>query len=494
MTGATAAQREGVAVTEGSVVAGHRDVAPFPDRVSGFLAECQRRARATGMLEVRGKLTRVAGLVLETVGVKLPLGSVCVVEQRGGGSVEAEVVGFAGERLFLLPISELSGVYPGASVRPLEPRQSRPHLDVPWHPLRRASDYAKHLPVGDALLGRVVDGAGRPLDGLGALSHPDFRSLSSRPCNPLERAPIDTTLDVGVRAINGLLTIGRGQRMGLFAGSGVGKSVLLGMMARYTNADVIVVGLIGERGREVKEFIEQILGPQGRARAVVVAAPADTPALLRIQGAAYPTPNAEHFRDQGRHVLLLMDSLTRYAMAQREIALAVGEPPATKGYPPSVFARLPQLVERAGNGVDEGGSITAFYTVLTEGDDPQDPIADAARAILDGHIVLARDLAEQGHYPAIDIEASISRAMHNLVQPAELGRVRRFKQLWSRYRRDRDLVAVGAYVAGTDPLLDQAIALYPRLEAFLNQDMHACVRHGDALRDLAALLAQPGSP
>jgi flagellum-specific ATP synthase len=262
-------------------------------------------------------------------------------------------------------------------------------------------------------------------------------------------------------------------------------------MARYTNADVIVVGLIGERGREVKEFIEQILGPEGRARSIVVAAPADTPALLRLQGAAYATTIAEHYRDQGRHVLLLMDSLTRYAMAQREIALAVGEPPATKGYPPSVFARLPQLVERAGNGTTGGGSITAFYTVLTEGDDPQDPIADAARAILDGHIVLARDLAEQGHYPAIDVETSISRAMHNLVAPGEMQRVRRFKQLYSRYRRDRDLISVGAYVAGSDPLLDQAIALYPRMEAFLTQDMNARVTSPEALRALDLLLAQP---
>jgi flagellum-specific ATP synthase len=465
----------------------------FAASCSDFLVECQRRARSAGSLEVRGKLTRVAGLVMETVGVKLPLGSVCMIEQRGGGSVEAEVVGFAGERLFLMPISELSGVYPGASVRPMEPRPPRTRLRVPWHPLRRASDYAKHLPVGDALLGRVVDGAGRPLDGLGALVHPDMRSLHSRPLNPLERAPIDTTLDVGVRAINGLLTIGRGQRIGLFAGTGVGKSVLLGMMARYTEADVIVVGLIGERGREVKEFIEQILGVEGRARSIVVAAPADTPALLRLQGAAYATSIAEHYRDRGRHVLLLMDSLTRYAMAQREIALAVGEPPATKGYPPSVFARLPQLVERAGNGTEGGGSITAFYTVLTEGDDPQDPIADAARAILDGHIVLARDLAEQGHYPAIDIETSISRAMHNLVSPGQMARVRRFKQLWSRHRRDRDLISVGAYVTGSDPLLDQAIALSPRMDAFLTQDMNARVRAGEAVGELDALLAQPGA-
>ena len=296
--------------------------------------------------------------------------------------------------------------------------------------------------------------------------------LHSRPVNPLDRAPIRTVLDVGVRAINSLLTVGRGQRLGLFSGSGVGKSVLLGMMARYTSADIVVVGLIGERGREVREFVENILGREGLARSVVVAAPADSPPLLRLHGAAYATAVAEYFRDQGKHVLLIMDSLTRFAMAQREISLAIGEPPATKGYTPSVFAKLPQLVERAGNGPENRGSITAFYTVLTEGDDQQDPIADAARAILDGHIVLTRDLADQGHYPAIDIEASISRAMTELLPPAELEDARRFKQLFSAYRRSRDLIAVGAYVRGSDPLLDRAIALFPQLTAFLQQDMH----------------------
>jgi len=296
--------------------------------------------------------------------------------------------------------------------------------------------------------------------------------LQSRPINPLDRAAIDQSLDVGVRAINTLLTVGRGQRMGLFAGSGVGKSVLLGMMARYTNADVIVVGLIGERGREVKEFITDILGKEGLARSVVVAAPADTSPLMRMQGAAYATTIAEYFRDQGKNVLLIMDSLTRYAMAQREIALAIGEPPATKGYPPSVFAKLPQLVERAGNGMEGGGSITAFYTVLTEGDDQQDPIADAARAILDGHIVLSRRLAESGHYPAIDIEASISRAMSHLVSAQHFQKVQSFKHMYAHYQRNHDLVSVGAYVHGSDPFLDQAIALHPHMDIFLQQNMH----------------------
>jgi flagellum-specific ATP synthase len=458
------------------------------ERCVQFLRGCQQRVTHAGLPPARGKLTRVAGLVMESVGLKLPLGSVCLIEPRHGPAVEAEVVGFSGERLFLMPIADLHGVSPGAAVRQVEPAHPRPRLGVPWHARRRATDNGKYLPVGAGLLGRVVDGAGRPLDRLGPIDAHELRPLLARPFNPIERAPIVTTLDVGIRAINALLTVGRGQRLGLFAGSGVGKSVLLGMMARYTTADVIVVGLIGERGREVKEFIESILGTAGLARSVVVAAPADTPALLRLQGAAYATTVAEHFRDQGRHVLLIMDSLTRFAMAQREIALAIGEPPATRGYPPSVFARLPQLVERAGNGVDGGGSITAFYTVLTEGDDPQEPIADAARAILDGHIVLSRTLADGGHYPAIDVEGSISRAMHGLVSSDQLARVRRFRQLYSRYQRNRDLINVGAYVAGSDPLLDQAIAAYPRLESFLQQDMQERAGYAESTAALERLL------
>jgi len=368
-----------------------------------------------------------------------------------------------------------------------------PRLGATPLPRRRASDLGKYVPVGPALLGRVLDPAGTPLDRLGPVYGEHIVPLHSRPCNPLEREPIREVLDTGVRAINALLTVGRGQRMGLFAGSGVGKSVLLGMMARYTSADVTVVGLIGERGREVKEFIENILGRDGMARAVVVAAPADTSPLIRVQGASYATAIAEYFRDQGKQVLLIMDSLTRYAMASREIALAVGEPPATKGYPPSVFARLPQLVERAGNGPAGGGSITAFYTVLTEGDDQQDPIADAARAILDGHIVLSRNLAEQGHYPAIDIEASISRALTSLISPEQAERVRAFKGLYSRYQRSRDLITVGAYSAGADPALDRAIEAHPRCEAFLRQDMRQCVTYADSVNQLDAMLAAPAA-
>lgn len=429
---------------------------------------------------ISGRVVKVTGLVMEAVGISLSVGSACLIQLPNGLKVEAEVVGFDGDRLFLMPQSDLDGVIPGAAVLPMQTSDS--HL-----PQRRHADRSKHLPVGDELLGRVLDANGRPLDTLGPLKHHAIAPLGARIYNPLTRAPIKEKLDVGVRAINSMLTVGRGQRLGLFAGSGVGKSVLLGMMARYTSADVIVVGLIGERGREVKEFIEEILGAEGLSRAVVVAAPADAPPLMRLQGAAYATTIAEYFRDQDKNVLLIMDSLTRYAMAQREIALAIGEPPATKGYPPSVFAKLPILVERAGNGKTGGGSITAFYTVLTEGDDQQDPIADAARAILDGHIVLDRDLAESGHYPAIDIEQSISRAMHNIISPEHLLLARRLKQLYSRYERSRDLINVGAYVSGSDPLLDDAIRRHPRIQSFLQQEIHEKSTISQSLEGLSAL-------
>ncbi len=435
-----------------------------------------------------GRLTRVAGLVMEAVGLRLAVGSSCLVSLPDGHLVDAEVVGFSEDRLFLMPSTDVYGLVPGAKVFPLEGAPTPlPPPGEALMPRRRAHDKGRQLAVGDHLLGRILDGAGRPLDGRGTLHSDHHVPLYSRPFNPLDREPITHVLDVGIRAINSLLTVGRGQRLGLFAGSGVGKSVLLGMMARYTSADVIVVGLIGERGREVKDFIENILGPEGLARSVVVAAPADTPPLLRLHGAAYASAIAEYFRDQGKHVLLLMDSLTRYAMAQREISLAIGEPPATKGYPPSVFAKLPQLVERAGNGRPGGGSITAFYTVLVEGDDQQDPIADSARAVLDGHVVLSRALSDQGHYPAIDIEMSISRAMTELLTQEELEVVRRFKYLYSRYQRNRDLINVGAYVRGNDPVLDEAIMLYPKMEQFLRQEIRERVGVADARQQLSAV-------
>jgi flagellum-specific ATP synthase len=442
-----------------------------PHPWSNFLADCTVAARAVPPFRSNGRLTRMAGLVMEASGLQLPVGSDCTVHLPDGHRLGAEVVGFTGDRLFLMPTEDAYGLAPGALVYPAEIRPSSPRFDAAPAAARTTSSSAKELPVGERLLGRVLDGAGHPLDGLGPLDAGAAAPLYRRPMNPLERAPIEAVLDVGVRTINGLLTVGRGQRMGLFSGSGVGKSVLLGMMARYTSADITVVGLIGERGREVQEFIEQILGAEGLARSVVIAAPADTSPLLRIQGAAYATAVAEHFRDCGKNVLLIMDSLTRVATAHREIGLAIGEPPATKGYPPSVFAKLPKLVERAGNGRRGAGSITAFYTVLVEGDDMDDPIADAARAILDGHVVLSRSLAESGHYPAIDIEASISRALPSLLDAARLDAVRQFKSLYSRYQRNRDLISVGAYAAGSDPLLDRAIEMLPALERYLCQDM-----------------------
>ncbi len=441
-------------------------------RLREYLADCRRAVSWAAPIAGSGRLTRVSGLVMEAVGLRLPVGSQCHIQVPGGQSIEAEVAGFAGDRLFIMPATDIYGVMPGARVIPDNPMAAQPpRLGMRYVPRRRAQDRVRQVPVGEMLLGRVLDGAGRPLDGKGSLSLERRVPLYSRPINPLERAPIRETLDVGVRAINGLLTVGRGQRLGLFAGSGVGKSVLLGMMARFTEADVVVVGLIGERGREVKEFIDSILGTEGMARAVVVAAPADHPPLMRLNGAAYAMSIAEYFRDQGKHVLLIMDSLTRYAMAQREVALAIGEPPATKGYPPSVFAKLPQLAERAGNGRSGSGSITAFFTVLMEGDDQQDPIADAARAILDGHIVLSRDLSDAGHYPAIDVEASISRVQPDLLSEDELERTRRFKYLYSRYMRSRDLLAVGAYVPGADLVLDEGVRLYPRMQGYLMQGM-----------------------
>lgn len=436
------------------------------DRVEEKLGELPR-------FRQYGKLTRATGLVMEAVGLKLPIGALCIVERQTGQAilpVECEVVGFNGQTLYLMPLEHVDGILPGARVY-------APEAD---------KGAGKQLPVGLHLLGRVLDAQGRPLDGRPPAGKP-VAGLFTPSFNPLHRDPIKSVLDVGVRAINGLLTVGRGQRMGLFAGSGVGKSVLLGMMARFTTADVIVVGLIGERGREVKDFIENILGEEGLSRAVVIAAPADVSPILRMQGAVYATRIAEDYRDRGMNVLLIMDSLTRYAMAQREVALAIGEPPATKGYPPSVFARLPALVERAGNGMRGGGSITAFYTVLTEGDDQQDPIADSARAILDGHIVLSRRLAEAGHYPAIDIEASISRAMKELIPHVQYRKVQRFKQLLSTYQRNRDLVSVGAYVKGSDPLLDRAIDQYPALEAFLHQAIHERSGYDEAIAALSQL-------
>ncbi len=433
--------------------------------------QCRERVSQADSRVWRGRVTRVAGLVIEATGVDASVGTACLVEQSEHNRIEAEVVGFGAGCAFLMPMGDVSGIRPGASVTPQSLEWSIPQLGRPLAAFRQEELQIRHLPVGDGLLGRVLDANGRALDGLGPLVFEKKSPLTAPPLNPIQRKPVREVIDVGVRAINALLTVGKGQRLGLFAGSGVGKSVLLGMMAKYSTADRIVVGLIGERGREVKEFIEDILGEEGLARSVVVAAPADTSPLLRMQGAAYATTLAENFREQGHDVLLIMDSLTRYAMAQREIALSVGEAPATKGYPPSVFAKLPALVERAGNAGEHEGSITAFYTVLAEGDDQQDPIADCARAILDGHFVLTRKLAESGHYPAIDIEQSISRVMHGMVEPVHFERAKRLKASFSRYLRNQDLISIGAYAKGADLELDKAIEQFPSIREFLQQNI-----------------------
>ncbi|MBN4075917.1 MAG: flagellar protein export ATPase FliI [SAR86 cluster bacterium] len=416
-------------------------------------------------LPVEGRLIQMTGLTLVASGCRASIGNRCKIVTSNNNEIEAEVVGFSDGNLYLMPIGRIQGLNPGARVIPIQ--------------------HYPEVGVGNELLGRVIDASGDPIDKKGELSCKKHVHLLGPPINPFARMPIDQPLDVGIRVINSMLTLGRGQRMGLFAGSGVGKSVLLGQMTKFTEADVVVVGLIGERGREVREFVENILGPEDLEKAVVVATPADDPPLMRLHGAWRATAIAEHFRDQGLHVLLLMDSLTRFAQAQRELALAIGEPPVTKGYPPSVFAQIPQLVERAGNGfTGTGGSITAIYTVLVEGDDQNEPIADATRAILDGHIVLSRSLAEAGIYPAINIEASISRVMNNISEPTHTAAAIYFKQLYSLYEQNRDLINVGAYQTGTDPEIDKAITYFPLLQQFIKQGISENSSYYDSLEQL----------
>ncbi|WP_369812677.1 flagellar protein export ATPase FliI [Alkalimonas collagenimarina] len=439
------------------------------NRLIARLAQQQQYIRLSRP-SVSGRLVRVVGLTLEAIGCSAAIGQSCDVE-TAQGTLLAEVVGFSGDRIYLMPKDDVSGVVPGARVTPVL--------------------HDKGVPLTMDLLGRVIDGAGTPLDGKGPIVTTTYASNRKVPINPLQRQPIKVPLDVGVRSINSVLTVGKGQRMGLFAGSGVGKSVLLGMMTRGTAADVIVVGLVGERGREVKEFIDEILGEEGRARAVVVAAPADVSPVMRLKGCETAVQIAEYFREQGLDVLLLIDSITRYAQAQREIALAIGEPPATKGYPPSVFAKLPALVERAGNGAVGKGSITGFYTVLSEGDDLQDPIADASRAILDGHIVLSRKLADSGHFPAVDLEQSISRVMPAVTSMEHQLMARQLKQLYASFQQSKDLISIGAYVKGSDPLLDKAVAMMPAINRFLQQGMKDVVAYDDSLMALTQLLPQP---
>jgi flagellum-specific ATP synthase len=433
-----------------------------------LLAPYRERLKTVSPYRVSGTVSEVTGLLVSSRGPRLPVGGVCHLEPIGGGApVLAEVVGFRGEQTLLMPLADLRGVGLGSQVVALAKEA--------------------HYPVGPELLGRVIDGLGRPIDGKGVIaahSYPVYRVTS----NPLDREEIREPLDTGIRAINGMITCGKGQRIAILAGAGVGKSTLLAMIARNTRADVKIIALIGERGREVEEFVARTLPSDERGRMIVVAATSEAPALVRVRGAFIATTIAEYFRDSGQDVLLLMDSLSRFAMAQREAGLAVGEPPSTKGYTPSVFALMPRLLERAGNWKGMG-SITGLYTVLMEGDDPHEPIADAVRSLTDGHIQLSRRLAEQGHFPAIDVLASVSRVRSRVTSKEHQAMVSEVTRLMAAYRDAEDLIQIGAYTKGINADVDQAIALLPRLREFLRQDQHDDAPLEQSMQALAELLS-----
>ncbi len=414
------------------------------------LGLARERLRGVDPVRFSGRVTEVIGLVIEGSGPGLPIGGVCAIETRNGrGAISAEVVGFRKNRVLMMPLGDVTGIEPGNRIVVTHERPA--------------------VGVGKALLGRVLDGLGTPLDGGGPIAAERTVALHGRTINPLERQPIREPLELGVRALDTMLTCGRGQRLGIFAGSGVGKSSLLGMIARSTRAQVNVVGLIGERGREVREFLERDLGPEGLARSVVVVATSDQPPLVRVRGALLATAIAEHFRDAGLDVMLMMDSLTRLAMAQREVGLSIGEPPSARGYTPSVFALLPRLVERAGS--TQRGSVTGLYTVLVEGDDMNEPVADTVRGLLDGHVVLSRALAEQNHFPAIDVLRSVSRLMTDIVPQAQLAHAAQVRDWLAAYRDTEDLIHIGAYSPGSNPRVDQAIARRGAIDAFLRQGL-----------------------
>jgi len=419
-------------------------------------------------LGIQGKINRIVGLTAAVVGLPAPLGAVCRIDRESGGSLDAEVIGFDGDETLLLPLGDLVGVRRGNPVT--------------------LKNSVQGVRVGEQLLGRILDARGRFIDGQPAPILPYRANLHAPPISPLNRPRIDDPLGTGVKAIDGFLTCGKGQRLGIFAGSGVGKSTLLGQMARSSTADVNVVALVGERGREVREFLDKDLGPDGLAKSVVVVATGDEPALLRLRAAYLGTAIAEFFRDAGKDVLLMMDSVTRFALAQREIGLAAGEPPATRGYPPSVFSLLPRLLERSGR--NEKGSITGFYTVLVEGDDTNEPISDTVRGILDGHIMLSRKLAQQAHWPAIDVLASISRLMTELVDPEHLRAAQRLKQLMAAYQQSEDLISIGAYQNGSNPQVDVAIQIRDSLLKYLQQSFPSAPTLTDASADLVKLAKQ----
>jgi flagellum-specific ATP synthase len=431
------------------------------------LAKYQRCVDTACTIQASGKVTNVVGLVIEAQGPLSRLGTVCDIYTKGDShKITAEVLGFKDNKVLMMPLQEIRGIGPGC---PIVARQQR-----------------AVIPVGPGLLGRVIDGLGNPIDNKGPIPVESEYPIYGTPVNPLTRKRISKPLDLGIRAINGLLSVGCGQRIGIFAGSGVGKSVLLGMIARKTAADVNVIALIGERGREVNEFIEKELGEKGLERSVIVVATSDHLPLIRMRGAFIATAIAEFFRDQGRHVNLMMDSVTRFAMAQREIGLALGEPPTTKGYTPSVFTLLPKLCERAGTSANRG-TITGLYTVLVEGDDTNEPIADALRSILDGHINLTRDLSNQNHYPAIDILSSISRVMDDIIDPEQRQYANKLKETLAVYRKAEDLINIGAYVAGSNPKIDYAIEMIEKINQYLKQDIDETTDFAESISQLVQL-------
>jgi flagellum-specific ATP synthase len=431
------------------------------------LAKYQRCVDTACTIQAKGKVTNVVGLVIEAQGPLSRLGTVCDIYTKGDShKITAEVLGFKDNKVLMMPLQEIRGIGPGC---PIVARQQR-----------------AVIPVGPGLLGRVIDGLGNPIDNKGPIPVESEYPIYGTPINPLTRKRISKPLDLGIRAINGLLSVGCGQRMGIFAGSGVGKSVLLGMIARKTAADVNVIALIGERGREVNEFIEKELGEKGLERSVIVVATSDHLPLIRMRGAFIATAIAEFFRDQGRHVNLMMDSVTRFAMAQREIGLALGEPPTTKGYTPSVFTLLPKLCERAGTSANRG-TITGLYTVLVEGDDTNEPIADALRSILDGHINLTRDLSNQNHYPAIDVLSSISRVMDDIIDSEQRQYANKLKETLAVYRKAEDLINIGAYVAGSNPKIDYAIEIIEKINRYLKQDIDETTDFAESISQLAQL-------
>ncbi|MDR1482152.1 MAG: flagellar protein export ATPase FliI [Synergistaceae bacterium] len=427
------------------------EVSPVAEtRADDLITSLEGRLAQTELIRINGRVVQVVGLVIESQGPDVQIGDLCEVRFRNRNTVlRAEVVGFKTDRVLLMPLGELSDIGPGCDVLSM--------------------GHSIGVNVSNSLLGRVLDGLGDPLDSLGPIPGADYYPLTSSPPHPLRRQMIDRPLSVGVKVIDGILTLGQGQRVGIFAGSGVGKSVLLGMMARNTEADVNVIALVGERGREVKEFLDRDLGVSGLARSVVIVATSDQPPLVRLKAAMTATAVAEYFRDQGRNVLLMMDSVTRVAMAQRDVGLAIGEPPATRGYTPSVFAMLPRLLERSGAG--EKGSITAIYSVLVEGDDMNEPIADAVRGILDGHFVLSRQLASRYHYPSVDVQRSISRVMPSVVSEEQYEAAGRIRELLSIFEDAQDLINIGAYKAGSNPKVDWALSHIESVDEFLKQGM-----------------------